>query len=119
MAAIYYDTLRLSIQQGGDTDTNACIAGGLIGALVGVGNIPTYLFRRVMDYDCNEFGIRRPQWLSIKERAVADIWVLLGKLAPPKPTSEEEIIELTFVPAVKKEDSEDKTSQKSILSPNY
>ena len=33
---IYYNALRLTIQQGGDTDPNASIVGGMIGALVGI-----------------------------------------------------------------------------------
>ena len=31
----YYKALRTTIQCGGDTDTNAAIVGGMIGALVG------------------------------------------------------------------------------------
>ena len=30
----------MTIKQGGDTDTHACIVGGLIGALVGVKSVP-------------------------------------------------------------------------------
>ena len=37
---IYSESIRQIIQQGGDTDTNACIAGGMIGALVGIKQIP-------------------------------------------------------------------------------
>lgn len=33
---VYYDTMKDIISRGGDTDTNACIVGGLIGALVGI-----------------------------------------------------------------------------------
>ena len=40
MNNLYYDAVRMTIQQGGDTDTNACIVGGMIGALVGIGKIP-------------------------------------------------------------------------------
>lgn len=32
--------MREVISLGGDTDTNACIVGGLIGAIVGDSNIP-------------------------------------------------------------------------------
>ena len=31
----YFKALKETIQLGGDTDTNACIVGGMIGALVG------------------------------------------------------------------------------------
>ena len=36
----YLDALTAVLRGGGDTDTNACIAGGLIGAAVGVSGIP-------------------------------------------------------------------------------
>ena len=32
---LYFDAMRLIIKEGGDTDTNAAIAGGMVGALVG------------------------------------------------------------------------------------
>mmetsp|Transcript_13041 Transcript_13041/g.20240 ORF Transcript_13041/g.20240 Transcript_13041/m.20240 type:complete len:110 (+) Transcript_13041:760-1089(+) len=44
-------SLRLTIQQGGDTDTNACIVGGLMGALVGLNNIPKEWTKKV--YECD------------------------------------------------------------------
>jgi len=44
--------LRLTIQQGGDTDTNACIVGGLLGAAVGIKNIPSYMLNKVLTFDC-------------------------------------------------------------------
>ena len=36
----YHDSIRSVIQLGGDTDTNACIVGGMLGALCGIKNIP-------------------------------------------------------------------------------
>ena len=36
----YEESLRLCIQQGGATDTNACVVGGIIGAAIGVEEIP-------------------------------------------------------------------------------
>jgi ADP-ribosyl-[dinitrogen reductase] hydrolase len=36
----YFDSIRQVIKEGGDTDTNACIVGGMIGALVGMNGIP-------------------------------------------------------------------------------
>ena len=32
--------MRMVIQKGGDTDTNAAIVGGLIGSIVGFKNLP-------------------------------------------------------------------------------
>ena len=40
------ETLRL----GGDTDTNACIVGGMIGALSGFEALPVEWKRKVMEY---------------------------------------------------------------------
>ncbi len=39
---------------GGDTDTNACIVGGMIGALVGVENLPELYLRNLIK--CNTKG---------------------------------------------------------------
>jgi ADP-ribosylglycohydrolase len=41
----YYKALKETIRLGGDTDTNACIVGGLIGALVGLHRIPYYMIQ--------------------------------------------------------------------------
>ena len=37
----YEEALRETIRLGGDTDTNACIVGGLVGAFVGIKSIPS------------------------------------------------------------------------------
>jgi ADP-ribosylglycohydrolase len=35
----YEETIKEVLRLGGDTDTNACIAGGLVGAAVGIDHI--------------------------------------------------------------------------------
>lgn len=74
------------IQLGGDTDTNACIAGGLIGALVGVSNIPEQMVKKIIQFDCvkvkkdksgNNIGRPRPEFLSIKKHGIEFIKKLL------------------------------------------
>ena len=50
----YEDAIRQTIREGGDTDTNACIAGGMIGALVGVKNLPYGMYRKVLSFDCTQ-----------------------------------------------------------------
>lgn len=45
--------MRQIIKEGGDTDTNAAIAGGMIGALVGYKNIPEDLKQKVLNFDCS------------------------------------------------------------------
>ena len=44
--------MRLTIQLGGDTDTNACIVGGMIGALVGIKKIPEPMIDSLLSFDC-------------------------------------------------------------------
>ena len=39
-ADLYKQAMRMVIQKGGDTDTNAAIVGGLIGSIVGFKNLP-------------------------------------------------------------------------------
>jgi len=52
---IFYDSIRLTIQEGGDTDTNACIVGGMLGALVGCKmGIPIDMIMKVVNFDCNK-----------------------------------------------------------------
>ena len=36
----YRESIYNCIMMGGDTDTNACIVGGMIGALAGFSNLP-------------------------------------------------------------------------------
>jgi ADP-ribosylglycohydrolase len=50
---------------GGDTDTNACIVGGLSGALHGVAGIPGSLVEAVMSCDTSK-GRPRPEWLQTR-----------------------------------------------------
>jgi hypothetical protein len=56
----YFNAVRETIRLGGDTDTNGCIVGGMIGALVGVHNIPFNMIEKLLKFDCNAQGIRRP-----------------------------------------------------------
>ena len=49
---IYFDAIKYTIKEGGDTDTNAAIVGGMIGALVGYNGIPTFMTDKVVNFDC-------------------------------------------------------------------
>ena len=51
----YYQAIRGTIKCGGDTDTNACIVGGLIGAYVGLQNINKEMVEKVLNFDCQRF----------------------------------------------------------------
>ena len=41
------------LKKGGDTDTNACIVGGLIGAVIGEKNIPKNMLVKCLNYEPN------------------------------------------------------------------
>mmetsp|Transcript_15641 Transcript_15641/g.26411 ORF Transcript_15641/g.26411 Transcript_15641/m.26411 type:complete len:95 (+) Transcript_15641:187-471(+) len=71
----YYYALKHTIQLGGDTDTNACIVGGMIGALVGLKNIPKEMVEKVLKHDCTDAGSRskRPEFLNTRKLAVKSI----------------------------------------------
>jgi ADP-ribosyl-[dinitrogen reductase] hydrolase len=56
--AIYY-TLSL----GGDTDTNACIVGGLIGAFVGFNNLDKDKIEMIFNCDTSKGKHKRPSFL--------------------------------------------------------
>lgn len=45
---LYKGVMREVIQVGGDTDTNACIVGGLIGSLLGLRRLPLEYVRKAM-----------------------------------------------------------------------
>jgi ADP-ribosyl-[dinitrogen reductase] hydrolase len=60
----YVDAIRETLAGGGDTDTNACIVGGLIGARFGADAIPTNMKRAVLDVDTTKGSHPRPDELS-------------------------------------------------------
>lgn len=62
----FVDALRQVLSGGGDTDTNACIVGGLLGARVGLDGIPESMSRAVLSCDTAK-GRPRPPWLRPKD----------------------------------------------------
>ena len=62
----YFRCIQETIKQGGDTDTNACIVGAMIGALVGLKELPQHMLTKVVRFDCTKKGQRRPEWLSVR-----------------------------------------------------
>lgn len=79
-ATFFCDSIRQVIQLGGDTDTNAAIVGGMLGALLGLHNIPVYMIDKVMSYDCTQPGQQnpRPEFLSINRYALRHIEDLMN-----------------------------------------
>ncbi|NET61262.1 MAG: ADP-ribosylglycohydrolase family protein [Symploca sp. SIO2E6] len=60
----YVAAIRETLSGGGDTDTNACIVGGLIGAACGVKAIPEDMKQPVLNCDTQRGTKPRPQFLS-------------------------------------------------------
>jgi ADP-ribosylglycohydrolase len=48
----FYTSLKNVISQSGDVSSNATIIGGMIGAYVGVSNIPKYMIDSLLTFDC-------------------------------------------------------------------
>ena len=59
----YEDAIRETLAGGGDTDTNACIVGGLIGALCGESGVPEPMREAVLTCDTT-IGQPRPGFLQ-------------------------------------------------------
>lgn len=57
----YEEAIRETLKKGGDTDSNACIVGGLMGALHGFTAIPEDMRDAVLDFDC----VKHDPWQSL------------------------------------------------------
>ena len=71
-AVSYEDAIKITLMKGGDTDTNAAIVGGLVGAYQ---SIPEYMLKPVLEFDCTSNAVRchiRPAEYSVK-RVLADL----------------------------------------------
>jgi hypothetical protein len=69
--ADYDHIMRETIRCGGDTDTNACIVGGMVGAALGYSRIPTRHVGKIFQFDCLKMTngnrkTQRPEFLSTK-----------------------------------------------------
>ncbi len=56
--------MREVLEGGGDTDTNACIVGGLIGAADGINSIPAAIVKAVTECATSTGRHSRPDFLS-------------------------------------------------------
>jgi ADP-ribosylglycohydrolase len=63
----YTEALSETLAGGGDTDTNACIVGGLVGAACGAEQIPYALQSAVLNCDTGSGRHPRPDWLNAKQ----------------------------------------------------
>jgi ADP-ribosylglycohydrolase len=62
----YQTAITETLLGGGDTDTNACIVGGLVGALHGVSSIPSVMTQALLTCD-TQVGRPRPEVYSTRE----------------------------------------------------
>ncbi len=62
----YEEAIKITLMKGGDTDTNAAIVGGMVGAYQ---VIPEYMLRPVLEFDCTSDGRhhKRPAEYSVKK----------------------------------------------------
>jgi ADP-ribosylglycohydrolase len=67
-ATPYVEALRETLAGGGDTDTNGCIVGGLLGALHGEGGVPEHMRAAVLKCDTT-LGRARPEFFSTRDAA--------------------------------------------------
>jgi len=59
----YEDAIRITLLKGGDTDTNACIIGGLVGTYQ---SIPSFMKDPVFIFDCTKQKMLRPREYSVR-----------------------------------------------------
>lgn len=77
----YKECMREVISLSGDTDTNACIAGAMIGALVGFKGLDEAMVQKVLQCDCTGEGQIRPDFLSVGKHAIKNTQTLIEKRA--------------------------------------
>ena len=80
VGSCYEVALRQVLTGGGDTDTNACIVGGLMGAHDGVHAVPLRMAQAVLGCDTQR-GRHRPGWLRTGGGNFKVAHSLLGRLA--------------------------------------
>lgn len=78
----YDDAISHTLAAGGDTDTNACIVGGLIGALHGADGIPEVMRNAITSCD-TRLGKPRPNWLHTAQ--VENLFNQVFSSLPPLP----------------------------------
>ena len=69
----YKDCIREIVSLGGDTDTNACIAGAAVGALLGFNKLDPTMVQTVLECDSTGEGQLRPDWLVPGKHAIQNI----------------------------------------------
>ena len=74
----YTTALEEVLLKGGDTDTNACIVGGLLGAHRGYYQLPIVMMRMLNRCNTKKGSQRRPEMYSYK-RVIRNLIQLTGR----------------------------------------
>ncbi len=74
---LYKSVIKSIISEGGDTDTNACIAGGLIGALIGFSKLPNEYKLTLLKVELGKNERRRNEKMYEPKNGFRDIIKLI------------------------------------------
>ena len=73
----YHDVIKEVVSLAGDADTNACIVGGMMGALLGFKGLDDHMVKVVLSCDVTGEGQKRPEFLSIGKTSAYNIKKLI------------------------------------------
>lgn len=77
----YLDAMKMMLAKAGDTDTNCCIVGGMLGALHGFGKLPEDIVKKVLAFDPEKSrGLMRPSFLVPGKQVGGIIKTILANL---------------------------------------
>jgi ADP-ribosylglycohydrolase len=72
----YEEAIFRTLLKGGDTDTNACIVGGLVACYQ---PIPEYMEKPVLEFDCIKNGNIRPPQYSVKRLFTGELTEIMNR----------------------------------------
>jgi len=73
----HFDAIKEVISLAGDSDTNACIVGGMMGGLLGYKALDKQMVKITLSCDVTGEGQHRPEWLSVGQTAIPNIKKLI------------------------------------------
>ena len=76
----FVNAIKETLQCGGDTDTNAAIVGGIMGALHGASAIPDYMSMPVLNFDCTNPGMGHKRPATYKSNQYESILKTIYKI---------------------------------------
>ena len=83
---MYKNALKVTIQIGGDVSPNAMVVGGMVGAIVGMKQLPKYMLERVWNFDSEKDKLtdkKRPDFLNVSKHTMTNIYQLI-QIRPKK-----------------------------------